>query len=95
MEVLEIDWGSNAMMKMQRTYDVIIGADIVYIEETFDDLLKTLKHFSNGNTVLYLASKIRYERDNRFYKLLSEQFSVEEVYFDKEKDMHIFEAHLL
>ena len=90
----EIDWEADETFKMTQTYDVIIGADIVYVEETFDALIKTLRHFSDKNTLVIMASKFRYERDVRFYELLADIFTVEEVFHDKQKDMHIYHCRL-
>lgn len=40
--VKELKWGEKLHLYNPNDYDIVIGADIVYIEETFDDLLDTI-----------------------------------------------------
>lgn len=73
-------------------FDLILGADIIYLEETFADLLQTLEHLSSNRSVILLACRIRYERDNSFLAMLERQFTVSKVHYDPEKDVHIYKA---
>lgn len=70
-------------------YDLIIGADIVYIEETFGDLISTLRRLSRNDSKIYLSSKIRYEKDRTFFDRLSQFFIINEVSYDAQTDVHI------
>ena len=92
--VSELTWGQN-LDEFEAKYDVILGADIVYIRETFMDLIKTLKHLSDGKTVILMSSKLRYDRDTEFYQLMSESFSISEVHYDKIRDIHVYSAKKL
>ncbi|XP_030205945.1 protein N-lysine methyltransferase METTL21A isoform X4 [Gadus morhua] len=91
-EVSELSWGSGLERYPAGGFDLVLGADIVYLEDTFPALLATLDHLCSDTTAVLLACKIRYERDSRFLELLRERFSVEEVHFDRQRDIHVYRA---
>ncbi|XP_068709746.1 protein N-lysine methyltransferase METTL21A-like [Montipora foliosa] len=91
VEIKELEWGQN-ISSFTPPFDYVLGADIVYIEDTFNDLLKTLRELCDENTVVLLACKIRYERDKRFFGLLSKYFVHESVLYDQEMGITLFEA---
>lgn len=90
--VKELTWGQNLGSYSPGEFDLILGADIIYLEETFADLLKTLEHLSSNRSVILLACRIRYERDNNFLAMLERQFTVSKVHYDPEKDVYIYKA---
>ncbi|NXQ28570.1 MT21A methyltransferase, partial [Alaudala cheleensis] len=90
--VRELTWGKDLDNFPPGAFDFILGADIVYLEETFAELLQTLEHLCAERTVILLSCRIRYERDLRFLKMLRERFSVSEVHYDSSKDVHIYKA---
>ncbi|XP_021558919.1 protein N-lysine methyltransferase METTL21A isoform X1 [Neomonachus schauinslandi] len=90
--VKELTWGQNLGSYSPGEFDLILGADIIYLEETFADLLQTLEHLSSNRSVILLACRIRYERDNNFLAMLERQFTVSKVHYDPEKDVHIYKA---
>ncbi|XP_064017081.1 protein N-lysine methyltransferase METTL21A [Pogoniulus pusillus] len=90
--VKELTWGKDLSNFSPGEFDFILGADIVYLEETFADLLQTLEHLCSERTVILLSCRIRYERDHKFLKMLSGLFSVYEVHYDASKDVHIYKA---
>ncbi|KTF94294.1 hypothetical protein cypCar_00032861 [Cyprinus carpio] len=92
VQVSELTWGENLHLYPTGSFDLILGADIVYLEETFPALLQTLEHLSAENTVVLLSCRIRYERDERFLMELRRSFSVREVYYDSQRDIHIYRA---
>lgn len=89
--VLPLDWTKDLDL-YDSIYDVILGADIVYIEEVFEDLLKTLIKLSDKQTVVYLSCRIRYSRDNYFLDRLQEHFSVDKILYNKEMDVILYKA---
>ncbi|XP_066263321.1 protein N-lysine methyltransferase METTL21A-like isoform X1 [Branchiostoma lanceolatum] len=91
--IKELTWGQNLHL-YPTSYQYVIGADIIYIKETFQDLLKTLVHLSNCETVVLLGCKIRYERDTNFLKMLEEKFEVKEVRYDQRRDIRLYKARL-
>lgn len=90
--VKELTWGQNMGSFTPGQFDLILGADIIYLEETFTDLLQTLEHLCSNQSVILLACRIRYERDNNFLVMLERQFIVSEVHYDPEKDVRIYKA---
>ncbi|KAF6722255.1 Protein N-lysine methyltransferase METTL21A [Oryzias melastigma] len=90
--VSELTWGEGLEHYPAGGFDLILGADIVYLEDTFASLLRTLLHLCHDSTVVLLSCKIRYERDTRFLGMLEEVFVVEEVHFDQERDIHVYKA---
>ncbi|XP_074661716.1 protein N-lysine methyltransferase METTL21A-like [Tubulanus polymorphus] len=91
LTVAELDWTKN--YPEFGTFDVIVGADVIYIESLFQDLLKTLTNLSNSETVVFLSCKIRYDKDWRFIDMLKKTMHVEEVLHDKDRDIRIFKAN--
>ncbi|KAK6740191.1 hypothetical protein RB195_008577 [Necator americanus] len=87
--VLPLDW-TNVPAGEQLTFDVILGADLVYNERVFEDLRRIMKRLINGDTVMLMASKIRYPKDKRFYDTLEDEFSVRRVYYDHATDVVLY-----
>ncbi|XP_066513265.1 protein N-lysine methyltransferase METTL21A-like [Hoplias malabaricus] len=92
VQVSELTWGEGLELYPSGGYDLILGADIVYLEETFPALLRTLEHLSSESTEVLLSCRIRYERDQRFLSMLGTLFSVQEVHYDQQRDIHIYKA---
>ncbi|XP_062974633.1 protein N-lysine methyltransferase METTL21A [Elgaria multicarinata webbii] len=90
--VKELTWGQDLAGFSPGGYDFILGADIVYLEETFPDLLHTLDHLCSDQTVILLSCRLRYERDQNFLNMLRGLFSVQEMFYDASNDVHIFKA---
>ncbi|XP_019965025.1 protein N-lysine methyltransferase METTL21A [Paralichthys olivaceus] len=90
--VSELTWGQSLDRYPAGGFDLVLGADIVYLEDTFVSLLQTLEHLCSDSTVVLLACKIRYERDTNFLSMFRERFRVEEVHYDQERDIHIYKA---
>ncbi|XP_069789993.1 protein N-lysine methyltransferase METTL21A isoform X1 [Narcine bancroftii] len=91
-QVRELTWGTNLCQFEAASYDLILGADVVYLEETFPALLETLEYLSSEWTTVLLSCRIRYQRDNHFLKMLGGHFTVERVHYDSKRDVHIYKA---
>ena len=89
--IKELEWGQN-VSSFSPPFDFVLGADIVYIEDTFKDLLKTLQDLCDENSIVLLSCKIRYDRDKRFFELLSQCFRHQTILYDQELDITLFEA---
>ncbi|CAB1327580.1 unnamed protein product [Coregonus sp. 'balchen'] len=92
VEVSELTWGQGLERYPTGGFDIVLGADIVYLEDTFPSLLQTMEHLSSESSVVLLACKIRYERDTNFLSMMKQSFTVQEVHYDKERDIHIYKA---
>ncbi|KAM9305271.1 protein N-lysine methyltransferase METTL21A [Gastrophryne carolinensis] len=90
VSVKALTWGRG--LEDFSAYDVIVGADIIYLEETFQDLFKTLLHLSTENTVILLSCKLRYQRDHHFLDMLREHFTVVQAHYNKNVDIYIYKA---
>ncbi|KAE8580171.1 hypothetical protein XENTR_v10024339 [Xenopus tropicalis] len=92
VSVRALNWGKS--LEEFSTYDFILGADIIYLEETFPDLLQTFLHLSSQQSVILLSSRLRYQRDHDFLEMMKLHFTIADVYYDKNTDVHIFRAQL-
>lgn len=93
--VAELTWGEGLDRFPPGGFDLVLGADIIYLEDTFVPLLQTLKHLCSDSTVVLLACKIRYKRDTNFLSMLRTKFAVEEVHYDKQRDIYVYKASKL
>lgn len=69
--VSTLEWGSK-VLTYDPPFDVILAADVVYIEDVFTELIQTLDDLSNSDSVILLCCKHRYDRDDRFFQQLLE-----------------------
>ena len=70
------EWGQPVVPSSLTTpYDVVLGSDIIYIEETYSLLIRSLKFLCTENTVVLLSSKHRYDKIDNFLKLLKNDFT--------------------
>lgn len=90
--VSELTWGVGLDRYPAEGFDLVLGADIVYLENTFVPLLQTLEHLCSDTTVVLLACKIRYKRDTDFLSMMKQHFVIEEVYYDKQRDIHVYKS---
>ncbi|KAL6072086.1 Protein N-lysine methyltransferase METTL21A [Balamuthia mandrillaris] len=73
-------WGEKSEA-VTGTFDVIIGADVVYWERNFAPLIETLKEHSNDDTVIFMSWQKRRKGDTLFFRMLSKTFSYDDVDF--------------
>lgn len=90
VSVKPLTWGTG--LEHFSHFDVILGADIIYLEETFQDLLKTIIHLSSEHTVVLLSCRLRYQRDHNFLDMMRKHFTVDQVHYDKNVDVYIYKA---
>ena len=63
--VTELSWEKKEDIEKVQKYmdnkpfDLIIGSELVYLDDLFDDLINVLRIFSNENTYIILSYKIR------------------------------------
>ena len=85
--VRALTWGQN-VTDFYPPYDVILAADVVYIEETFSVLIQSLCDLSDGDTTILLSCKYRYERDAQFLRMLCERFVCDVVWTSGDLSIH-------
>ncbi|EDO31278.1 predicted protein [Nematostella vectensis] len=91
LQVKELVWGQD-VSDLSPPFDVILGADIIYIEDTFNDLLRTLRDLSGKETIVLISCKIRYERDSNFLKMMKQDFDINQVLYNKDLDITVYMA---
>lgn len=84
--VKELTWGKNLGSFSHRDFDLILGADIIYLEETFTNL-QTLDHLCSNHSMILSACWIHYEQNN----LSNAGEAVYcKVHYDTQKDVHTY-----
>ncbi|XP_035700110.1 protein N-lysine methyltransferase METTL21A-like [Branchiostoma floridae] len=93
--VRRLEWGTTDLDDFGPKYDYIMGSDIIYKEETFQDLYKTIMHLAGAETVLYLAGRIRFSVDEDFLDTLKHDFYLSCVYEDTDREVYIYRGEKL
>ncbi|CAG5123520.1 unnamed protein product [Candidula unifasciata] len=89
-----LDWTKSVDPQGFSGFDVVLGSDIIYIEDTFEDLSRTVKSLAHDNSVhILLSCRIRYDRDLKFLDLLKVDFNVDEIFVDSQKKIQVFSVH--
>lgn len=92
-QVCALSWGIDQHV-FPGNYDLVLGADIVYLEPTFPLLLGTLRHLCGPHGTIYLASKMRAEHgaETFFQHLLPQHFHLELAQRDEDVNVNIYRA---
>ncbi|XP_032501746.1 EEF1A lysine methyltransferase 3 [Phocoena sinus] len=92
-QVRALSWGIDQHV-FPGDYDLVLGADIVYLEPTFPLLLGTLQHLCGPHGTIYLASKMRDEHgtESFFQHLLPHHFQLELAKRDENENVNIYRA---
>uniref|UniRef100_A0A452V2N1 EEF1A lysine methyltransferase 3 n=1 Tax=Ursus maritimus TaxID=29073 RepID=A0A452V2N1_URSMA len=92
-QVCALSWGIDQHV-FPGDYDLVLGADIVYLEPTFPLLLGTLQHLCGPHGTVYLASKMREEHgtESFFQHLLPQHFQLELAQRDEDENVNIYRA---
>ncbi|XP_074532771.1 EEF1A lysine methyltransferase 3-like [Halichoeres trimaculatus] len=90
---LPLSWGED-QMNFPSDWDLVLGADIVYLPETYQPLVETLAHLCKSGGLVYLSSKMRKEHGTQnFYEdYLPNRFNVERVHHDEKQNISIYRA---
>ncbi|KAL2090675.1 hypothetical protein ACEWY4_012938 [Coilia grayii] len=91
--VVPLSWGQD-QKNFPSDWDLVLGADIVYLPDTFPLLLETVTHLCKDGAVAYLSSKMRREHKTpRFFDDdLPQMFHVELVQHDAQQNISIYQA---
>lgn len=91
LNVCALSWGLD-QDKFPQDYDFVIGADIVYLKETYDQLLQTLQHLCCPSTTIFLCSKMRAEHGtvDFFEDVLPRYFNVALVHRNDGDNINIY-----
>ncbi|XP_059282697.1 uncharacterized protein LOC132036386 [Lycium ferocissimum] len=100
LKTAQLNWSNKDQIKsMGPPFDVVIAADVVYLEETVGPLLTAVDDLVDENGVVLLGYQLRSpEAHTKFWELCGEMFDVEKVphehlhqeYAYEETDVYIF-----
>lgn len=86
------NWGSN-VDAFHPPVDIVLGADVVYLEETFPALLSSLSALTKcGRSTVLLALTIRYRRDLVFLEQFESEFQCARADYDNETSVLLLHA---
>ncbi|XP_020640257.3 EEF1A lysine methyltransferase 3 [Pogona vitticeps] len=91
--VCALSWGLDHK-EFPQNYDFILGADIVYLKDTYPLLIRTLQHLCGDQSTIYLSSKMRQEHSTPlfFETLLPMHFSSTLAFRDEVENINIFKV---
>ena len=99
--VKELEWNINLENFSHQSYNLIIGADIIYSVDTFRNLLKTIYYFLSCNKTdnppkIVLSSKLRYDRVETFNRMADKLYKLKSklLFFEPISQVKIYELFL-
>lgn len=72
VSIIHYEWGSPLPSSLLPPFDVVLGADIVYVEDNFPALAWSLRALSDERTEILLSCRHRYSEVERFFNVLRE-----------------------
>ncbi|XP_075447720.1 EEF1A lysine methyltransferase 3 [Ascaphus truei] len=92
-QVCALSWGLD-QEQFPQDYDFVLGADIVYLKETYPLLIQTLQHLCGPHTTIFLSSKMRQEHGTVafFRDVLPCYFISELVWRNEAEDINIYKV---
>lgn len=88
-EVKALDWADHANQLLQKQWDYVLGSDIIYIEDSFEDLLGMMRQLRTSSVIL--SCKIRYPKDRRFIDSCGDYFDIKLLFYDQGRDIYIYD----
>ncbi|XP_061470973.1 EEF1A lysine methyltransferase 3 isoform X2 [Rhineura floridana] len=91
--VCALSWGLDHK-GFPSTYDFILGADIVYLKDTYPLLIRTFQHLCGAQSTIYLSSKMRQEHSTSlfFETLLPMYFTSKLAFRDEVENINIYKV---
>ncbi|XP_053150987.1 EEF1A lysine methyltransferase 3 isoform X4 [Hemicordylus capensis] len=91
--VCALSWGLNHK-EFPNNFDFILGADIVYLKDTYPLLIRTLQYLCGPQTTIYLSSKMRQEHSAMifFENLLPRHFTSTLAFRDENENINIYKV---
>lgn len=60
-------------------FEIICGADVMYIEDAVDAFIESLLHLANTNTQIIVAHGRNRQAEDKFIRKASEHFSIQDI----------------
>ncbi|KAF6032390.1 METTL21A [Bugula neritina] len=83
-----LDWAQRDNPLFDITWDVVIAADVIYIESSFEHLLQTMRTLKYSK--MLFSCRLRYAKDHKFIRKARECFTINLILYDKSRDIHIY-----
>lgn len=82
--IKDLEWGNeknmNEIKLITKKFDFILCSELIYIEESFDDLILTLQEFSDEKTIILFSYRMRMkEKFQNFIEKLEKSFEVKYI----------------
>nr|XP_056720730.1 EEF1A lysine methyltransferase 3 [Euleptes europaea] len=92
-KVCALSWGLDHL-EFPSNFDFILGADIVYLKDTYPSLIRTLQHLCGPRSTIYLSSKMRQEHSTVlfFETLLPMHFTSKLAFRDENENINIYKV---
>uniref|UniRef100_A0ACB8EMD2 Uncharacterized protein n=1 Tax=Sphaerodactylus townsendi TaxID=933632 RepID=A0ACB8EMD2_9SAUR len=92
-KVCALSWGLDHM-EFPSNFDFILGADIIYLKDTYPLLIRTLQHLCGPQSTIYLSSKMRQGHSTVlfFETLLPVHFTSKLVFRDESENINIYKV---
>ncbi|PIA55735.1 hypothetical protein AQUCO_00700209v1 [Aquilegia coerulea] len=85
VDVSSLRWGEvDDMESIGKDFNIILGSDVVYHDNLYEPLLKTLRFFLGGEseTVFVMAHLRRWKKESAFFKKARKLFQVQILHSD-------------
>ncbi|KAF9620527.1 hypothetical protein IFM89_013148 [Coptis chinensis] len=85
VDVRSLRWGeAEDMEAIGRDFDIVLGTDVVYHDNLYDPLLRTLQFFlgEESNIVFVMAHLRRWKKESAFFKKAKKMFQVQTIHSD-------------
>ncbi|KAF5176823.1 N-lysine methyltransferase mettl21a [Thalictrum thalictroides] len=85
VDVSSLRWGEvDDMESIGKDFNMILGSDVVYHDNLYEPLLKTLQFFLGGksNTVFVMAHLRRWKKESAFFKKARKLFQIQVLHSD-------------
>jgi len=75
--VQELEWGRAGLHSLGGSFQLVLAADVVAHEESFEPLLETLLHVARAGAEVLIANKCRDVSEHCFWAQAAEALNVE------------------
>ena len=93
--VIQLSWEKKEDIQVvkdkmnNKPFDLIIGSELIYLDDLFDDLINVIREFSDDKTIIILSYKIRLpSMIEDFLERLIKYFEIEYIDYELENELY-------